>query len=86
VTLLPLLAVLLLAGASLEVRAAAAIERLCPCPAGDVACAAQHLRAARAIGAVAADEDTAIRLVGLGELLAVSRRPRKGPSAFLGEP
>ena len=63
---LPLLAVLLLAGDALDVRAGRALERLCPCPAGDVACAGQHLRAARAIGAVAPDAEGAISLIGIG--------------------
>ncbi len=63
---LVLLAILLLAGDSLERRTHDAIGRLCPCPERDYACAAQHLRAARAVGAVAPDEDAAIRLVGLG--------------------
>jgi hypothetical protein len=63
---LPLLAVLLLGGPSLEARAARAIERLCPCAGGDVACAAQHLRASRAIGAVAESESDAVRAIAAG--------------------
>ena len=65
-TLLPLLAVLLLGGDPIEPQAARAIERLCPCPSGDVTCQAQHRRAARAIGAATTDQDAAVRLVGLG--------------------